>query len=84
MAINKSISSGLVPPCLKEAKIIPIFKANDPTLYSNYRPISILPTLSKILEKVIHKRLYGYMNSNSFFYIKASMAIGKHTQLVKL
>ncbi len=59
LAINKSISSGLVPPCLKEAKITPMFKANDPILYSNCRPMSILPPLSKILEKVIHKHLYG-------------------------
>ncbi len=67
-AINKSISSARVPFCLKAAKIIPIYKAGDDKNYSNYRPISILPSISKVLEKVMHKRLYNYMQSNNYLY----------------
>ena len=49
--INKSIHSGRVPDDIKLAKVIPIYKAKDKELLSNYRPISLLPTTSKILEK---------------------------------
>ncbi len=62
MAVNKSISSGIVPTCLKIARITPIHKDKDKRDFSNYRPISILPSVSKILEQVIHKSLYHYMN----------------------
>ena len=52
--INNSLSEGLVPDMAKLAKIIPIYKAKDKNNISNYRPISLLPVISKILEKVIH------------------------------
>ena len=49
--INSSISSGVFPECLKCARIVPIFKKGKPTNMSNYRPIAILPTISKIFKK---------------------------------
>ncbi len=67
-AINKSISSARVPFCLKAAKNIPIYKAGEDKNYSNCRPISILPSISKVLEKVMHKRLCNYMQSNNYLY----------------
>ena len=60
--INNSLSNGIFPSALKEAKIIPIFKAGDKNLCSNYRPISILPFFSKIYEKIIYKRLKSYLS----------------------
>ena len=48
---NKSLISGIFPNALKLAKIIPIFKKDDPSQLKNYRPISLLPAISKILEK---------------------------------
>ena len=42
-----------------------LFKSGDRTNATNYRPISILPTLSKILERVVHSQLYEYLNSNN-------------------
>lgn len=51
---NLSLSSGIVPSRMKIARVTPIFKAGDPTLLSNYRPISILPTISKVLEKIMY------------------------------
>ncbi len=57
LAINKSIENGEVPRCLKVAKVIAIFKKEETDQFVNYRPISILPAMSKILEKVLHKRL---------------------------
>ena len=60
--INISISTGIFPECLKQAKVIPVHKSgpyNDP---ANYRPISILPILSKIIEKHVTKHLFAYLN----------------------
>jgi hypothetical protein len=66
--INKSIESGTVPELMKTAKVIPIHKAKAKDNVSNYRPISILPTISKILEKVIHRRLYSFLQNSNTFY----------------
>ncbi len=46
----------------------PIYKKDDETLFTNYRPISLLPSISKIFEKVIFKQLYHYFQSNKLFY----------------
>lgn len=59
---NLSITTGIVPKSLKMAKVNPIFKKGDPYKISNYRPISILPSISKILEKTIYKRLYTFLD----------------------
>lgn len=61
--INLSLLTGTVPKMTKIAKIIPIFKAGDKNDITNYRPISILPTLSKILERVVYNRLINYLNA---------------------
>ena len=51
--INQILETGLFPDKPKIAKVSPLFKKGDPTLLTNYRPISLLPSLSKIFEKVI-------------------------------
>ena len=66
--VNKSLESGYVPNFIKLAEVIPIFKSKKPELYSNYRPISLLPSIAKILEKVVHKRVYTFLNINNIFY----------------
>jgi len=65
---NKSLNNGKVPDQIKLAKVIPIYKAKDKELFNNYRPISLLPTTSKILEKIVHKRLYHFLLSQLVFY----------------
>ena len=60
--INTLLSTGVFPESLKIAKVIPVFKADDPTLFSNYRPISILPAFSKLFEKVMYNRLINFLN----------------------
>ena len=66
--INKSLQEAFVPEALKVAKVIPIYKTKDKQLLQNYRPISVLPSMSKILEKIVFKRLYGFLDNNSFFH----------------
>ena len=66
--INTSLSTGVFPESLKIAKVIPVFKADDPTLFSNYRPISILPAFSKLFEKVMYNRLINFLNLHNILY----------------
>ena len=61
------ITTWLFPESLKIAKIIAIYKKGEPTDLSNYRPISLLPTISKIFERIIHIQLQEYCNSNNLF-----------------
>ena len=65
---NKSLETGTVPDLLKLAKIIPIYKSKNKELLNNYRPISLLSTVSKLLEKIVHKRLYNFINTHAAFY----------------
>ena len=60
---NLCIAEGNFPSNLKNADITPLFKRNDRLLKVNYRPISILPTLSKIYEKVLFSQIYEYFNN---------------------
>ena len=66
--INKSISSGVFLSCWKSAKVIPLHKSGARDNVDNYRPISLLPIASKILEKLVHSSLYKYLNSNNLLY----------------
>ena len=61
--INQILTTGIFPDAFKVAKIIPIFKKGDSSLSVNYRPISLLPTISKIFVRVIHDQIYEYFNN---------------------
>ncbi|KAG7310900.1 hypothetical protein JYU34_003732 [Plutella xylostella] len=62
---NLSLRSGRFPDAFKHSTIIPIHKSGDKADVGNYRPISILPTLSKILERIINNRLINYLESEN-------------------
>ena len=63
--INNSFDRGIFPNSLKIAKITPIFKSGDSTDMANYRPISILPCLSKIFEKIVYERISSHLTENN-------------------
>ena len=63
--LNLSIRSGKFPEIWKCSKVTALFKSGERTNATNYRPISILPTLSKILEKVVHWQFYQFLNSHN-------------------
>ena len=63
-----SLSEGYFPSELKLAKIMPLYKANDPSLFNNYRPISLLSVFSKILEKIMYDRGYDYLVTLQILY----------------
>jgi len=60
--VNLSLFTGIVPDKMKIAKVIPLFKSGDNNVYKNYRPVSVLPSLSKIIVKMVYYRLIDYIN----------------------
>jgi len=58
---NLSLEQGVLPDDLKIAKVIPLFKKGEHALPSNYRPISLLSIFNKLLEKLFHKRVHGFL-----------------------
>ena len=67
---NLSFLNGIFPDSLKIAKVTPVYKAGDSSDLGNYRPISILPCFSKILERIMYKRLNKYLQENKILYYK--------------
>ena len=65
-----SIKQGIFPNSLKIAKVTPIFKSGAKYNVSNYRPISILPVFSKVLERIMYNRVYNHLDSKGSFYEK--------------
>ena len=66
--INLSLETGIVPSEWKVAKVIPLYKSGSLAEIDNYRPISILPTLSKILEKIVYKQLMAHLERHSLLF----------------
>ena len=62
---NKSFLTGIFPSSLKIAKMIPIYKKGCKKTFGNYRPISILPALSKIIERAVYNRLESFFQENN-------------------
>ena len=61
---NKSLEDREFPSLWKIARVIPIFKDGDKSAKENYRPISVLPVVSRLFEKLVYNQLYEYLNSN--------------------
>ena len=65
---NMSFENGTFPSLMKIAKVVPIFKKGDKQMVSNYRPVSLLPLFSKLLEKLFSVRLLDYIKKNDILY----------------
>ena len=85
--INLSFVKDIFPDKLKIAKVVPIYKKEDPCLFANYRPISLSPNFSKFFEKVMYNRLtefaetYEILNCRQFGIRKnssTSLALIQH------
>ena len=58
---NGCMREGRYPKCFKLARVVPVFKVEDPTQFSNYRPVSVLPVLSQVFERVLKRRLVDFL-----------------------
>ena len=61
---NESLQTGIFPDIFKLAEVVPLHKGKEKNQQNNYRPISLLCTLSKILEKIVYKRLYTFLDTS--------------------
>ena len=66
--VSRSFAQGIFPDQLKLAKVIPIHKEGPKTNVSNYRPISLLSSFSKIYEKIMHNRIMKFLNVNNSLF----------------
>ncbi|CAB4006398.1 Hypothetical predicted protein [Paramuricea clavata] len=64
---NMSIDSDQFPSDWKAARVIPLFKKGQRSMLDNYRPISILPVVSKLVERIMYDQMYEYLNQNNLF-----------------
>ena len=67
LILNQCLTNGIFPDKLKIAKVVPIHKSDDDTMFNKYRPISILPTLSKVFEKVIFNQVHEHFHVNNLY-----------------
>ena len=71
--------------CFKVAKIVPVYKSNKRNDINNYRPISLLSEFSKLLEKIVYKRLSAFLIKHNILYeLGYNLGLGKIDLLVKL
>ena len=73
---NLSLSSGTVP-----ARVVSLFKTGDISLFTNYRPVSVLPAFSKILERIVYNHLINFLNK---FNILSNNQYGFRKKLLRL
>ena len=79
---NISLTTGIFPDELKRASVVPIFKSEDDMVFSNYRPVSILPIFLKLLERLVYNRLVEFINDNKLLYdFQFGFQRGNSTQL---
>ena len=77
--VNLSLTTGEIPLQMKTAKVVPIFKSGDPTDVNNYRPISLLSSFGKILEKIVANKLVSFLESNKLIPLN-NLAFAPATQ----
>ena len=85
MYFNYSLNTGIFPGNLNIAEVIPIYKKGSLNNISNYRSISLLPSISKILEKLVFKQLITYLNENKLLFdSEYGFRAGHSTELVSI
>ena len=78
IVFNKSLQMGTFPCQMKNAEVIPLYK-NKEDLCVNYRPISLLMTMSKLLEKIVYKRTYNFLDTTGQLYSSQCGFRSKHS-----
>ena len=81
---NMCLKQGSIADELKVATVTPIYKSDSKDEFSNYKPISVLPICSKILEKTVHKQLYKYVTDNKLRYVGQSGFLQQHSSCTAL
>ena len=69
---NKSLIAGVYPNYWKSSHVLPIHKKDDPKNKSNYRPISLLCNIFKIFQRLVHQKLFSFLQHNTLFSLNNS------------
>ena len=67
---NKSLNIGTFPDLMKIAKVLPLFKHGEKQIPDNYRPISLLPVISKVLEKIMYTQMVSHLEETNALYAR--------------
>jgi hypothetical protein len=78
---NKSLRQCKYPSSWKNAHVIAIFKKGDTSLPSNYRPISLISCVGKVMERIIYKHVYNHLIQNKLIYQYQSGVLPKHSSV---
>ncbi len=81
---NKSLQEGVYPNNWKLANVMPLFKKGQPNLPSNYRPISLISCIGKVMERIIFKHIYNHLHTNNLIYKHQSGFIPGHSTVYQL
>ena len=65
---NLSIQTGVFPAELKHSNVVPIFKSGDEEIFTNYKPVSVVPVFSNFLEGLVYNRLIEFINESGLLY----------------
>ena len=79
--VNLTLETGIFPAELKCAKVIPILKTGDPCLLNNHRPISLLSSFSKILERTMYNKIIKFLDANNILYKHQYGFTAKHSTI---
>ena len=82
--LNTSIETSCFPDSWKVARVTPVFKDGDKTEKSNYRPVSVLPVISRLFEKLVTNQMCQYMNGNGHFSSGQSSFLHLHSTVTCL
>ena len=80
--VNESLKLGQFPTIMKLAEVVALFKSGKSEILGNYRPISLLMTISKILEKVVYNRVYKFLNDTRQIYECQFRSAHYHEKLI--
>jgi hypothetical protein len=81
---NRSLKYCIFPSDWKIANGITLFKTDDPSLLSNYRPVSLLSCIAKVMERVMFKYMYNFLRDNNFFYKYEAGFLPGHSTVYQL
>ena len=84
MLFNTSLETSIFPDIWKIARVAPIYKEGDNSEKTNYRPISVLPVISRLFERLIYNQLYRHLNLNNLLANEQSGFRRLHSTLTSL
>ena len=84
LLFNRSLSDCIFPCSWKLANVLPLYKKDDSSCVSNYRPVSLLSCVSKIMERIIFKHVYNYFYENDLFYKYQAGFLPGHSTVYQL